>query len=433
VRFQLAFTAKYLPPRLGTEILAGSLVKDEHDRWILTAALSSVDELRIPQLLNRFQHAREAPSPLTLARLAAMVGASGNQEEIARVVATIAGGDEKTAVRDAAMLDGLGQGMRSGKRPLPAWLASPPMGSEAAATALRARFATSAASLNDDTVTTPARVSAANLLASAPFDLAAPALAEALAPATPVDVQLAAVGALAAHPDPKVGELFIKGWKGHGPAVRAQVVDAMLARPDRVLALLAAIERKEIAAADLSRAQIQQLKAHPSTKVKARAGVVLRQAIDADRAKVVTAFAHALELKGDATAGKGVFQKHCAACHKLDGAGHEVGPNLLAVLGNKSGEDLLISLFDPNREVDPRYRTYQVGTADERVLTGIVVAETPTSITLRRAEGVEEVILRTNLALFRATTLSLMPVGLEKDFKPQDVADLLAYLRSASK
>ena len=207
----------------------------------------------------------------------------------------------------------------------------------------------------------------------------------------------------------------------------------MLARPNRVLALLGAIERREVAAADLSQAQIQQLKVHPNAKVKARANAVLRQAIDADRAKIVSAFSNALELKGNATAGKGIFQKHCAACHKLDGVGHEVGPNLLAVLGNKSGEDLLISVFDPNREVDPRYRTYQVGTADERVLTGIVVAETPTSITLRRAEGVEEVILRTDLPLFRATTLSLMPEGLEKDFKPKDVADLFAYLRSASK
>ena len=144
-------------------------------------------------------------------------------------------------------------------------------------------------------------------------------------------------------------------------------------------------------------------------------------------------YATTTPLDGQVTHGRELFRKHCAACHRLEGVGHEVGPNLLAVLGNKSGEDLLISVFDPNREVDPRYRTYQVGTADERVLTGIVVTETPTSITLRRAEGVEEVILRTNLALFRATTLSLMPVGLEKDVKPQDVADLFAYLRSASK
>ena len=151
----------------------------------------------------------------------------------------------------------------------------------------------------------------------------------------------------------------------------------MLARPDRVLALLTAIEKKELAAADLSPAQVQQLKAHPNAKVKARASAVFKQSIDADRAKVVAAFAKSLELKGGPKAGKVIFQKHCSACHKLDGVGHEVGPNLLAVLGNKSGDDLLVSVFDPNREVDPRYRTYQVGTADERVLTGIVVAETP--------------------------------------------------------
>ena len=114
----------------------------------------------------------------------------------------------------------------------------------------------------------------------------------------------------------------------------------------------------------------------PNAAVRAKAEAVFKQSLDADRAKVVVAFAPALELKGDPKAGKAVFQKHCAACHRLDGVGHEVGPDLLAVIGNKSGEDLLVSVFDPNREVDPRYLTYQVGTADERVLTGVVVAET---------------------------------------------------------
>jgi putative membrane-bound dehydrogenase-like protein len=432
VRFQLAFTAGFLPRQAGVEVLAELLVKDEADRWIQTAALSSAKACGA-ELLDRFHGALAAPNAGTLARLAAMVGAGGSAEEIARVVAIIAGGDEKTAARDSAMLDGLGQGMRSGKLSLPAWLARPPAGSETAVQALTARFAGSAKSLNDESLPAAVRVGAANLLASAPFDIAGPALAEALAASTPGDVQLAAVRALAAHADATVASLFIRSWKGQGPAARALVIDAMLARPDRIFALLAAIERKEIAAADLSQAQVQQLKAHPNAKVKARAGAVLRQAIDSDRAKVVAAFAKSLERKGDAKAGRAVFQKHCAACHKLDGVGHEVGPNLLAVLGNKSGEDLLIALFDPNREVDPRYRTYQIGTADERVITGIIVAETPTSITLRRAEGIEEVILRANLALFRATTLSLMPVGLEKDLKPQDVADLFAYLRSASK
>ena len=432
VRFQLAFTARYLPAPLNYQTISQLLTKDEGDRWIQTAALSSAYGWGA-DLLAAFHRAPTAPSLGILTRLAAMVGAGGNAEEISRLIATIAGGDATTAARDVAILEGLGQGMRGGKLSLPAWLASPPKGSEKAAASLRDRFVKSAAALQDDSLPTTARISAANLLASAPFDIAGPALGEALAPTVPGDLQIAAVRALGAHADPKVAAVFLMHWKGYGPNIRVLVLDAMLARPDRVLALLAAIEKKELVAADLSPAQVQQLKAHPNATVKRRANSVLKQSIDADRAKVVAAFAKALELKGNPAAGKVLFQKHCSACHKLDGVGHEVGPNLLAVLGNKSGEDLLVSVFDPNREVDPRYRTYQLGTADERVLTGIVVAETPTSITLRRAEGVEDVILRANVALFRATTLSLMPVGLEKDLKPQDVADLFAYLRTASK
>ena len=62
-----------------------------------------------------------------------------------------------------------------------------------------------------------------------------------------------------------------------------------------------------------------------------------------------------------------------------------------------------------------------------------LVTETPTSITFRQAEGIEESMLRVNLQSLRSTTLSLMPEGLEKELKPQDVADLFAYLRTARK
>ncbi|RKH92543.1 hypothetical protein D7Y15_43750, partial [Corallococcus sp. AB030] len=71
--------------------------------------------------------------------------------------------------------------------------------------------------------------------------------------------------------------------------------------------------------------------------------------------------------------------------------------------------------------------------SDERVLTGIVVVETPTSVTLRRADGAEETVLRANLESLRSTKLSLMPEGFEKQMSKQDVADLFAYLRVAGK
>jgi len=435
VRFQSALSVGVAKPEVAPLLLRIILDRDADDPWTVTAALSSSLHCGV-DLLDRLITQSKKPNPLVISRVAAILGAKGDVTELQSTLQLLGrtqNARADAAAIDAAILDGLGQGMRNSKTSLAAWLANPPKGSEQVVAALRERFTKAATSLKNEQGGAAERAAAAKLLAYAPFDLAGVALAEALTPTTPGDVQLAAVQSLAAHSDPKVSEHLLANWKSYGPSMRANALDALLSRPDRVLALLTAVEKKQVASAAISPAQIQQLKAHPNATVKSRAAEVFKQTLDADRAKVVAAFTSALELKGDPKPGKLLFAKHCSACHKLDGAGHEVGPNLLAVLGNKSGEDLLVSIFDPNREVDPRYLTYQVATADERVLTGVVVAETPTSITLRRAEGAEDVILRTNLSLFRATTLSLMPVGLEKELKPQDVADLFAYLRTAGK
>jgi putative heme-binding domain-containing protein len=359
-----------------------------------------------------------------------MVGAKGDAKQITKVLELVSEG--RAAGAESTLLDGLGQGMRGSKSSLPAWWADPPAEAARVMPKLRTRFDAAAATVRDENAGAGDRMSAAMLLAYGPFDVAT-ALADTLTPTTPGDVQLAAVKALAVHTDAKVSELLLKNWTGYGPAVRREALEAMLARADRVLKLLDVVESKKIAASELTLAQVQQLYQHPNATVRTRAAVVFKRTADTDRAKVVKAYTAALELKGDAMKGKGVFKKSCAACHKLDGVGSDVGANLLAALPNKSGEDLLVAVFDPNREVDPRYISYQVVTADERVLTGIVATETPTSITLRRADGKEDVILRSNIATLRSTALSLMPVGLEKELTPQDVADLLAYLRTAGK
>ena len=429
VRFQLALSAGAMPEQEAAIILAIILDIDAGDPWTVTAALSSASKCALLLLSAETKHAK--PNLAVVTRIAALIGARGDDKDITRVMLLIANGKGAPGT-DVALLQGVGDGMRNAKVTLPKWLEAPPIGGDVISKSLRDRFTVAATLLKDAEAAIVDRLAAAGLLAYAPFDLAGPALTEALSPTVPGNVQLAAVRALGLHTDPTLADVLLKAWKGYGPSTRAAVLDVLLARPDHVLSLLAAVEKKQVVAA-LSPAQIQQLKTHPNAAVRAKAATVFAQVLDADRAKVVASYALALEFKSDAKAGKLLFVKHCAACHKLDGVGHDIGPNLLAVIGNKSGGDLLVSLFDPNREVDPRYLAYQATTADERVLTGIVTAETPTSITLRRAEGGEDVILRGNLQSLRATTVSLMPVGLEKELKPQDVADLFAYLRTAGR
>lgn len=429
VRFQLAFTAGYLPPQQAVLVLSRLVSRNDSDQWTITAALSSSRNLELP-LLERL--GRNNPPPLALGqRLAALIGAAGEAKAIAAVVEQVA----QTHLAETwrlALLQGLGQGMRQGKVSLAAWLQQPPSGSETAVAAIRQRFEAAAGTLQDDKASLPARLAAARLLAYAPLEWTFTAFQHTLQATAPTQLQLAVLQSLASHSDPRVTTLLLERYASLAPESRITARDLLLSRPDRILSLLQAVERRQWPVSDLTSTHLQQLRTHPHPAVRQKAQTVLPAAANSDRARIVASYQSALQLRGEPLAGKAVFQKHCASCHRLDGIGHAVGPDLVAVLGNKSGEDLLIAIFDPNREVDPRYRAYQVTTADERVLTGVLAAETPNSITLRRADGAEDTILRATIVSFQATPLSLMPEGLEKELSPQDVAHLLAYLRTAT-
>src|SRR5439155_15457333 len=73
--------------------------------------------------------------------------------------------------------------------------------------------------------------------------------------------------------------------------------------------------------------------------------------------------------------------------------------------------------------------SYTVTTARGETLSGLIAGETATSITLRRANLPDETLLRSQIKELRADGKSLMPDGLEQGMSPQDVADLLEFLR----
>jgi putative heme-binding domain-containing protein len=136
-----------------------------------------------------------------------------------------------------------------------------------------------------------------------------------------------------------------------------------------------------------------------------------------------------LTLAGDQQRGFEVFRRACATCHQLAGIGQAVGPDL-ASLGDKAPETLLIAILDPNRAVEARYVNYLAMTKNGQSLTGILASETGNSITLVASDGKKHAIPRNDLEELVSTNKSLMPEGLEKDLKAQDLADVIAYIRS---
>jgi len=151
-----------------------------------------------------------------------------------------------------------------------------------------------------------------------------------------------------------------------------------------------------------------------------------------NRDDIVRKYRPALALRGDMARGRMVFRKTCAACHKAEGVGVELGPNLIAAVA-RGAETVLINVLDPNREVNPQYVQYIATTVDGRQVTGMITGESATSVTLTRGQdgpGASETLLRVDIVELRNAGVTLMPEGLEKDLNPQAMADLLAYLQS---
>ena len=115
------------------------------------------------------------------------------------------------------------------------------------------------------------------------------------------------------------------------------------------------------------------------------------------------------------------------SCHRLGGEGVRVGPDLDAIRG-KERRALLTDLLGPNRAMDPSYQVYVARTTSGESVNGIVVADGPAGVTLRRAGGEETTLPRREIAELKAWPASLMPEGLELNLSARDFADLLAYL-----
>src|SRR4051812_20004738 len=118
----------------------------------------------------------------------------------------------------------------------------------------------------------------------------------------------------------------------------------------------------------------------------------------------------------------------CASCHQAHGLGHAVGPDLSAEF-QRAEETIIRDVLAPSDTISPGYVTYTVATEAGQVFSGLLVAESPTSLTLRQAEGKEQVVLRKDVDEVRALAVSMMPEDLPKTVAPRDLADLLSWLR----
>jgi putative heme-binding domain-containing protein len=133
--------------------------------------------------------------------------------------------------------------------------------------------------------------------------------------------------------------------------------------------------------------------------------------------------------RGKPDAGKLVFSKYCAACHKIGNEGAIIGPQLDGI-GQRGLERLCEDVLDPNRNVDIAFRSALFTLKDGDIVSGLFRREEGESIVLAESTGKEITVAKGNVAERRESEISLMPENFGELIPPADFADLMAYLLS---
>jgi putative membrane-bound dehydrogenase-like protein len=435
VRMQLAYSLGAWHSARAGQILGQQAVRDAADPYLTAAVMSSVQRDNLDAvLLAVLAHGKSGAPPAALVeKLLQLAEAFGNARAMTTLLTAVATSkDDRYAAWQFAALAGLLDMLDRRNASLATLREKGDADLESVIDRLKALFAAARTVAAQTSGPRPDQLAAVRLLGRGldhqPDDIGV--LAGLLVPQTADEIQAAAVAGLGRLRDPDVPDVLIRGWKGYAPSLRSRILEILARRDDWLKAVLQAIDNRKILPTELDAPTRQRLRDHRDAAIRTRAAKLFVDVINPDRQKVIDAYQAALTAKGDSGRGLALFTKICAPCHRLGNVGQQVGPDLASV-GDKSPQGLLIAILDPNRAVEARYVNYYAVTKNGQTLTGVLTAETGNSITLVGPEGKQHLLLRADLEDLYSTGKSAMPEGLEKDLKPQDVADVIAFVRGA--
>ena len=404
----------------GTAALAAIAARDAGDRWTRAAVLSSINGPAGDFLKAFFETAEEIHD----GEVEIIRGAARSFANLAELRKTL---DENSGIFEAGRA-GLGRAItalvlgvseRSGERleakEGDAWLGAIVDGAVNVA-------------LKDDREVSE-RVLCIQLLGHATWSKAGQALIKLATTEKDESLKTAAIRAVAAFPENEVTQALLtpEAWKHATPVQRDFLLETLLSRAPHVPGVLDAVEQGRLPANAIPTNRRSALSKSGDKEIRARAETLFGK-VGWDRQAAFEKSKAALALAAKPAHGRDLFQQVCATCHRLDRLGYAVGPDLLDIR-NQTKENILFHIVVPDAEIAPAFTAYLAETKDGRSISGIMVSENPTSITLRGPLAQETSLLRSEIKTLEALPSSLMPPGLEQAMSTQDLADLVAFLK----
>lgn len=283
--------------------------------------------------------------------------------------------------------------------------------------------------VSDAKASTDERNKAIELLVEKRVDKFAPTL-QAMLP--DVGVQRAALRGLAAYADAKTPTAILAVYPQLDAEAKQDAITTLASRREFALALLEAIENKQVPRTDVTSFTARQLLALRDDKLSAKVKEVWGDSRETPQdkldkiEKLKTQLTSARLAAADVKQGRRIFQKTCQQCHLLYGEGAKIGPDLTG--SNRANlEYVLSNVIDPSAAIAKEYKMNTVLTTDGRVLTGMIVEKTGDRLTLQTVNE-RIVLLPDDIDELKESPLSMMPEGQFDQLTSDEIRDLVAYL-----
>lgn len=238
--------------------------------------------------------------------------------------------------------------------------------------------------------------------------------------------------------DAEIAETLARSYGRFHPTDRPALLETLVSRPTFALALLDHVgeKRGQIPRTEISAFHARQMQSLGNEAVRQQLKQVWGELRDtpaekrAEIAKYRKQLTEASTHKPDLVAGRLLYRKTCSQCHRLYGEGEKVGPDLTG--SQRANLDYLLeNILDPSAVVGKDYRMKVVILLDGRVLNGLVVSENEKVLVFQTATE-RKTIHRDDIDEIVETSKSPMPDGLLNTLTPQQVQDLISYLRHPS-
>jgi putative membrane-bound dehydrogenase-like protein len=187
----------------------------------------------------------------------------------------------------------------------------------------------------------------------------------------------------------------------------------------------------------VSSLRVDSVKAHlakygPEVQKQAE-GLYNKLNIDAAKQKARLEQLMAALSAGDVRRGQLIFHSEkaaCYSCHAIGYRGGTVGPDLTRIGSVRGDRDLLEAIVFPSASFVRSFEPIAVATSDGKVVNGLLRGETADELILATGVNQEARVSRRDIEEMRPSTVSVMPAGLDQQLSPQELADLVAFLKA---